>query len=68
MDTEQRSQTWGWLKSPAFLVFCGFLIIIVFFLFTEHSAHAFGILPFLLFPLSDTAHANARKAWRTWRW
>jgi len=56
MDAEQRSQTWGWLKSPAFLVFCGFLIIAVFFLFTEHRAHAFGILPFVLLLLCPILH------------
>jgi hypothetical protein len=57
MDTEQRSQTWGWLKSPAFLVFCGFLIIAVFFLFTEHRAHVFGILPFVLLLLCLILHS-----------
>jgi len=56
MGTEQRSQKWGWLKSPAFLVFCGFLIITVFFLFTEHRAHAFGILPFVLLLLCPILH------------
>jgi hypothetical protein len=48
MDTKQQPQTRNWLRSPAFLVLCGFLIIAAFFLLTEHRAHVFGILPFVL--------------------
>jgi hypothetical protein len=33
---------------PANLAFCGFLVIAAFFLLTEHRAHVFGILPYLL--------------------
>ena len=35
-------------RYPASLVVGGFLIIAGFFLLTEHRAHVFGILPFLL--------------------
>lgn len=56
MNNKQQSRTWSWLKSPVFLVFCGFLIIAVFFLFTEHRAHVFGILPFVLLLLCPILH------------
>jgi cell division protein FtsW (lipid II flippase) len=48
MDNKEQSQKKSWLRSPMFLVLCGFLIIAAFFLFTEHRAHVFGILPFVL--------------------
>jgi hypothetical protein len=35
-------------KSKAALVAAGFLLIGLFFLLSEHRAHVFGILPFLL--------------------
>ncbi len=56
MNNKQQSQTWSWLKSPTFFIFCGFLIIAVFFLFTEHRAHVFGILPFVLLLLCPILH------------
>jgi hypothetical protein len=34
--------------SPSGLVLCAFLIIAGFFLLTEHTAHVFGALPYLL--------------------
>jgi hypothetical protein len=34
-------------SSPYGLVLCGFLIIAGFFLLTEHTAHVFGVLPYL---------------------
>ena len=40
MDTETRSRS--------SLALVGFLIVAGFFLVTEHRAHLFGILPFLL--------------------
>jgi hypothetical protein len=36
------------LKTPAGWVLCGFLAIGAFYLVTEHTAHLFGVLPFLL--------------------
>ncbi|MEW6143521.1 MAG: DUF2933 domain-containing protein [Thermodesulfobacteriota bacterium] len=56
MDTKQQSQTRSWLRSPAFLVLCGFLIIAIFFLVTEHRAHALGVLPFILLLLCPILH------------
>ena len=38
-DRDTRSRTW--------LAFAGFIAIAGFFLFTEHRAHLFGVLPFL---------------------
>lgn len=40
-DTPRRFNAFPW-------VLCGLLLIIAFFLFTGHSAHVFGILPWLL--------------------
>jgi len=41
---EGRARLW----SPTGLALLGFLAIAAFFLFTEHRAHFFGILPYLL--------------------
>lgn len=38
----------GWFRSRAGLGFLAFLAIAAFFLFTEHQAHLFGFLPYLL--------------------
>ena len=38
----------SWFRSTSGLVLLGFLGIIGFFLITEHTAHLFGALPFLL--------------------
>ncbi len=38
----------SWLLTPVGMAFCVFLAIAAFFLVTEHSAHLFGILPYLL--------------------
>ncbi len=57
METKQQSsQTKGWLRSPIGLVLCGFLVIAAFFLFTEHRAHVFGILPYVLLLLCPILH------------
>jgi hypothetical protein len=37
----------SWLRSP-WTVLIGFLAIAAFFLFTEHRAHVFGVVPYLL--------------------
>lgn len=36
-----------WWQRPYRLVMFGFLAVAAFFLLTEHTAHAFGILPYL---------------------
>jgi len=48
MVTEEQSQRSWWLHSRTGVVPIIFLAIAAFFLFTEHRAHLFGILPYLL--------------------
>jgi hypothetical protein len=48
MNHEQASGSGNWLSSRRGIVLLAFLAIIGFFLFTEHRAHLFGILPYLL--------------------
>ena len=37
-----------WWRSPAGIVCLGFLFVGAFFLLSEHTAHVFGALPYLL--------------------
>ena len=37
-----------WWKTRSGIVLGGFLLIALFYLLTEHTAHFFGVLPFLL--------------------
>lgn len=37
-----------WWKTRGGIVLCGFLLIAGFYLLTEHTAHVFGALPYLL--------------------
>ncbi|NJM92025.1 MAG: DUF2933 domain-containing protein [Rhodospirillaceae bacterium] len=46
-DQRRRSRPSFW-KSKAGLVAAGFLLIGLFFLLSEHRAHLFGVLPYLL--------------------
>ena len=48
MNHEDQLQKGSWLKSRRSIVLLVFLAIIAFLLFTEHRAHVFGILPYLL--------------------
>lgn len=48
MNHEHQSENGSWLGSRRSVVLIVFLAIIGFFLFTEHRAHLFGILPYLL--------------------
>ncbi len=48
MDTKQRGGLTGWLSSRTGPVLVAFLAIAAFFLITEHRAHLYGILPYLL--------------------
>jgi hypothetical protein len=50
-----------WLRSRSGVVLLGFLAIIVFFLVTEHMAHVFGILPYLLLLACPLMHVRARR-------
>jgi len=45
--SEERQEP-PWWRTPIGLVTCGFLIVAGFFLLTEHTAHVFGVLPWLL--------------------
>ena len=48
MIHREKPQRRAWLWSPAGVTLLGFLAIAAFFLITEHRAHVFGILPYLL--------------------
>jgi hypothetical protein len=48
MTDREKPQGRARLWSPAGLALLAFLAIAAFFLFTEHRAHFFGILPYLL--------------------
>ena len=48
METEKKTHSRSWLRSPTGLALCAFLAIALFFLMTEHRAHFFGALPWLL--------------------
>ena len=37
-----------WWRSVSGVVMCGFLLVAGFYLLTEHTAHLWGVLPFLL--------------------
>ena len=54
MNDEHREQLW-W-RSPLGMVTCGFLIVAGFFLLTEHTAHVFGVLPWLLLAACPLMH------------
>ena len=43
-------------RAPFGLVLCGFLVVGAFFLITEHTAHVFGALPFLLLAACPLMH------------
>jgi hypothetical protein len=44
------------LKSPGGIALAVFLAIAAFYLFTEHTAHMFGALPYLLLLLCPVMH------------
>jgi Protein of unknown function (DUF2933) len=45
-----------WWRTPSGIVFCGFLAVAGFFLLTEHTAHVFGALPYLLLAACPLMH------------
>jgi len=45
---QHEHQTQPWWRSPTGIVCLGFLAVGAFFLLTEHTAHVFGVLPYLL--------------------
>lgn len=46
----------GWLRSRAGTALLVFLAITAFFLLTEHRAHLYGVLPYLLLLLCPILH------------
>ena len=54
MDHDQSSTPW-W-RLPFKVVLIGFLLVAAFFLITEHTAHTFGALPFLLLLACPVMH------------
>ena len=48
MNSDPQAGIGGFLRSRTGLVLLGFLAIAAYFLITEHTAHFFGALPFLL--------------------
>ncbi|MER8780226.1 DUF2933 domain-containing protein [Mesorhizobium sp. M1006] len=47
-ESQPKAEADGFWTSKAGLVTIAFLLIAAFFLLTEHRAHTFGVLPFLL--------------------
>ncbi len=45
-----------WWRTSFGAVVCGFLIVAGFFLLTEHTAHVFGVLPYLLLAACPLMH------------
>ena len=56
MTTEHPFRPRRLFRSPVGLVLVGFLAIAAFFLLTEHTAHVFGALPYLLVLLCPLLH------------
>jgi len=51
-----HAQETAWWRTRGGLVLCGFLLITAFYLLTEHTAHLFGVLPYLLLLLCPLMH------------
>ena len=60
MATESDPERGSWFRSPTTLALVGFLAIAAFFLLTEHTAHVFGALPFLLILTCPLMHLFMR--------
>ena len=56
MAADLRSRAGRIIRSPSGLALVGFLAIAGFFLVTEHTAHLFGVLPFVLLLLCPLLH------------
>ena len=46
--SEEQGERKRFFKSKANIALIGFALIAAFFLLTEHTAHVFGVLPYLL--------------------
>ena len=56
MTTDPERNSDGLFRSRSGIVLIGFAIVAAFYLWTEHSAHLLGILPFLLFLACPLMH------------
>lgn len=56
MTTAHPFRHRSFFRSPMDLVLLGFLAIAAFFLLAEHTAHVFGVLPYLLVLLCPLLH------------
>jgi hypothetical protein len=56
MSTDIRHPHTDWARTASRIALCGFLAVIAFFLWTEHRAHLFGALPYLLLLLCPAMH------------
>ncbi|HKZ82209.1 MAG TPA: DUF2933 domain-containing protein [Anaerolineae bacterium] len=56
MDTQPDFSVSRWFRTRTGIVFLAFLAIAAFFLLTEHTAHVFGILPYVLLLLCPLLH------------
>jgi hypothetical protein len=64
---ETPRNTSPWVRSRSGLVLLAFLGIVGFFLVTEHTAHVFGVLPYLLLlacPLMHFFHGGHKHGHR----
>ena len=53
-----------WWRTPRGWILCGFLLVAGFFLLTQHTAHAFGVLPYLFIlacPLLHMFHHHGHR-------
>ena len=56
MNAPQKFTFSEWLRSRSGLTLIAFLAIAAFFLITEHTAHLFGVLPYVLLLLCPLLH------------
>jgi hypothetical protein len=56
MNTAQKFKFSEWLWSKTGLTLIAFLAIAAFFLIAEHTAHLFGVLPYVLLFLCPLLH------------
>ena len=56
MNTPHKFIFSEWLRSKTGMVFIAFLAIAAFFLITEHTAHLFGVIPYVLLLLCPLLH------------
>ncbi len=56
MNAPQKFTFREWLRSRTGLTLIAFLAIAAFFLVTEHTAHLFGLLPYVLLLLCPLLH------------